>query len=408
MTAAKRILCLAATTTVAGLVIFFGTSALAQPLVSGGLVIYYDFDTFTNTVMDGSGNGFNAKVQDGTRKVLDQPFELNTTGVISNETTTVKRGTGAIRFTQSTVPGEDPVFIDMDGGVISATADGIGGTALDLPAETGAISMAAWVYATGYGGFGDGSGDFTVFQGASGGHGVPHFQIQSGTGAIRLTIRNDAGQNLVDSNGTGTSGGQPQTGHPVPNQPDVTANGAAPTPWPINEWHHVAITFDKNANAGAGQLDMYYDGTIIKTMGNTGPGTTIGPWQLRAFSDYYDGLAIGTVYDNASSRLTRGVVDEAYIFNRKLTDAEVLTLYNITPPGLEGDYNEDGSVDAADYVLGRKFPENFGGDPAWYNTWRQNFGRTGAPGLGSAAVPEPTGLSLLLICLSFFVGKRNR
>jgi hypothetical protein len=399
--------------TITGALIFSSNQAAAStPLVTGGLVIYYDFDSFTNTVMDGSGNGFNAKVQDGTRNVLDQPFTLNTTGVISNETVNVKRGTGAIRFTQSTVAGEDPVFIDMDGSVISATADGIGGTATDLPAETGAISMAAWVYATGYGGFGDGSGDFTVFQGASGGHGVPHFQIQSGTGAIRFTLRNEAGQNVVDSGGAGTSGGLPQSGHPVPNQPAVTVSGATPTPWPINEWHHVAITFDKNANAGAGQLDMFYDGTKIKTMANTGPGTAIGPWQLRAFSDYYDGLAMGTVYDNASSRLTRGLMDEAYIFNRKLTDAEVFTLYNIAPPGVPGDYNNNGKVDGADYVLWRNGGplQNEVDTPgtvnaADYTEWRSRFGNP--PG-SAAAVPEPASLGLLLVCVGILAGTHRR
>jgi hypothetical protein len=43
-------------------------------------------------------------------------------------------------------------------------------------------------------------------------------------------------------------------------------------------------------------------------------------------------------------------------------------------PELEGDYNGDNSVDAADYVWWRK---NDGDNPAGYNTWRANFGRTG-------------------------------
>jgi hypothetical protein len=405
MTAGQRVSGLAATMTVACAVIFFcGTSALAsEPLVTGDLVIYYDFDNFTNTVMDGSGNGFNGKVQDSTRNVLDQPFSLNTTGVISNDKTTFKRGGGAIRFTQSTVAGEDPVFVDMDGSVIAATADGIGGTTTDLPHETNAVSFAAWVNATDY------TGDFTVFQGASGGHGVPHFQIQSGTGQIRATIRNNASQSLVDSgNAAGTS-----AGHPYPNQPAINSSGATPMPFPLNEWHHVAVTYDYNGDwdgAGplTGHLDMYYDGVKIKSMGMepAGPGP-IGDWQLRGFADFYDGLALGAVYDTGSRR-TQGLLDEAYIFSRKLSDAEVLTLYNLEPPGLDGDYNEDGAVDAADYVVGRKSPGDFGGDPAWHNVWRQNFGATGAPGLGTAAVPEPISLSLLLVSLGFLLGKRYR
>jgi hypothetical protein len=71
------------------------------------------------------------------------------------------------------------------------------------------------------------------------------------------------------------------------------------------------------------------------------------------------------------------------------------------PPagGVVGDYNENGRVDAADYVLWRKNPAAFGGTPAGYNTWRANFGSTAGAGaaLGEAAgVPEP-GSALLLI-----------
>jgi hypothetical protein len=63
-----------------------------------------------------------------------------------------------------------------------------------------------------------------------------------------------------------------------------------------------------------------------------------------------------------------------------------------------GDYNGNGKVDAADYVLWRKNPSAFGGDPGGYNTWRASFGNP--PGAGSAfgetvtAVPEPGSLIL--------------
>jgi hypothetical protein len=64
-----------------------------------------------------------------------------------------------------------------------------------------------------------------------------------------------------------------------------------------------------------------------------------------------------------------------------------------TSPGLPGDYNQDGKVDAADYVVWRKNPGAFGGDPGGYNTWRTNFDRTAGSGSGSAAaVPEPVTL----------------
>jgi hypothetical protein len=86
------------------------------------------------------------------------------------------------------------------------------------------------------------------------------------------------------------------------------------------------------------------------------------------------------------------------------------------PPGPTGDYNQDGIVDAADYVLWRN-SEGLSGpglaadgdgdevvDSDDYNIWRSNYGAT----LGSASslnapsgfivtVPEPTSLALMLI-----------
>jgi T5SS/PEP-CTERM-associated repeat protein len=58
---------------------------------------------------------------------------------------------------------------------------------------------------------------------------------------------------------------------------------------------------------------------------------------------------------------------------------------------LPGDYNGNGVVDAADYVVWRKTD----GSQEGYNLWRTNFGRTDGPGTGtsaSGAVPEPASI----------------
>lgn len=75
-------------------------------------------------------------------------------------------------------------------------------------------------------------------------------------------------------------------------------------------------------------------------------------------------------------------------------------------PGLEGDHNADGVVDAADYVMWRKNPGDFGGDPGGYDAWVANFGEGGA-GSGGGAVPEPASLMLVAIGLVAF-GFRRR
>ena len=72
---------------------------------------------------------------------------------------------------------------------------------------------------------------------------------------------------------------------------------------------------------------------------------------------------------------------------------------SVPPPGLAGDYTNNGVVDAADYVLWRK--NNING-AAGYTTWRANFGKPpgSGSGLNAAAVPEPSTIGLLfsLMC----------
>jgi hypothetical protein len=83
----------------------------------------------------------------------------------------------------------------------------------------------------------------------------------------------------------------------------------------------------------------------------------------------------------------------------------------VSAPGLPGDYNDDGSVDAADYVVWRKnegttnaLPNDpIGGTigPAQFNQWRANFGAMAgsgsvAPDSVSGTVPEPNCLPMLL------------
>lgn len=74
----------------------------------------------------------------------------------------------------------------------------------------------------------------------------------------------------------------------------------------------------------------------------------------------------------------------------------------VTPIPLSGDYNDDGIVDAADYVVWRKND----GTQDGYDNWRTNFGKTSASGQVlpstapfSAAVPEPA--TSILLALAF-------
>jgi hypothetical protein len=77
---------------------------------------------------------------------------------------------------------------------------------------------------------------------------------------------------------------------------------------------------------------------------------------------------------------------------------DLFRFVNIVTPSLPGDFNDDGFVDAADYVVWRKTDS---GNSQGYTDWRKNFG--GGMGSGSAGVshpqtsaPEPAILVLLM------------
>jgi hypothetical protein len=71
---------------------------------------------------------------------------------------------------------------------------------------------------------------------------------------------------------------------------------------------------------------------------------------------------------------------------------------------LDGDFNFDGQVDAADYTVWRDgLGSNF--TPADYQLWKNNFGETAGSGAGAlitanaTAVPEPASIGLLLFAM---------
>jgi hypothetical protein len=98
-----------------------------------------------------------------------------------------------------------------------------------------------------------------------------------------------------------------------------------------------------------------------------------------------------------------------------LVDLEIESIRVLLPepPGINGDYNDNGTVDAADYVVWR---ENLGTNNTMpndatpesvsqqdYGVWQANFGLTAGGGASSgqaAAVPEPNALFLCAIAIS--------
>lgn len=68
---------------------------------------------------------------------------------------------------------------------------------------------------------------------------------------------------------------------------------------------------------------------------------------------------------------------------------------------IDGDYNMDGKVNAADYVVWRKGFKDGISTPADYLAWRRNFGRM-------AMNPEPSTILMAMISLIILASYRNR
>lgn len=73
------------------------------------------------------------------------------------------------------------------------------------------------------------------------------------------------------------------------------------------------------------------------------------------------------------------------------------------PLPIAGDHNGDGAVNAADYVVWRKGPDQYGGDPGGYDAWRSNFGNGSGSGSLVASIPEPSSSVLLLSAIAVMV-----
>ena len=136
----------------------------------------------------------------------------------------------------------------------------------------------------------------------------------------------------------------------------------------------------------------------------------------------YDSKTFASVpTDGTNSRIY--IPSEALATNSPTNFAGATGSVNLAPPAPSGDYNGNGSIDAADYVVWRNTltqtasPSGSGADgnangtidDGDYTYWRARFGNTvqaAAAGMATA-VPEPATLALVLMGL-FLVALRRR
>jgi hypothetical protein len=160
-----------------------------------------------------------------------------------------------------------------------------------------------------------------------------------------------------------------------------------------------------------------YSGLGFPTIDTGNPNVT-GHWDLANYPGVHNRVmmwdysahkaAIQTLITNGTLSETAGwlefhITTNAGNFNWPVT--YYIDGWRFTTPSdaLAGDFNEDGTVDAADYVVWRKRE----GTPEEYNDWRTNFGETSGEGaLMAASVPEPAACLLATIGACFVAARR--
>ncbi|QDV73590.1 hypothetical protein [Botrimarina mediterranea] len=161
---------------------------------------------------------------------------------------------------------------------------------------------------------------------------------------------------------------------------------------PLDENGLPVIGIDDNGTPEDTSDDFLTGITPIFTLANQG--------SAGSFSDIQTDAAGNLYYsENVSERLEYYSRGGSFI----ATTGSGGTFSLLELEVLAGDYNGDGTVDAADYTVWRDNPEANGGDGG-YLTWANNYGATSAPS-SSAAVPEPTAA---LLCLFGLAGLATR
>jgi formylglycine-generating enzyme required for sulfatase activity len=188
-----------------------------------------------------------------------------------------------------------------------------------------------------------------------------------------------------------------------------------------NYWDYATgtntVPDNKPPSIDTGNSANYFDGIVYTTGNATYTLTDTGAYTLSR-SPYGTFDQNGNVWEwnetvfDDSFRGTRGgswVIWSDYLHARVWSgispvnedDATGFRVATIPEPQDFGDYNRDGSVDAADYVAWRRND----GTPSGYHLWRQNFGRSlGAGSTLPRPVPEPAaGLLLSIAAMSLLL-----
>jgi hypothetical protein len=166
-----------------------------------------------------------------------------------------------------------------------------------------------------------------------------------------------------------------------------------------DSWHTYGLKWSPSG------YDFYFDDTLLWTV--TEAVSRRSEYMILS-SEVRDGSWAGNVpaggYGSFASSVTNVQVDYVRVY-----------------AGVPGDFNGNGTVDAADYTVWRKnngMTTSLPNDPiggtigqGQYDYWRAHFGQTAGSGSGAelnVAVPEPTNLVILMLAVAGWHSRRGR
>ncbi len=138
-------------------------------------------------------------------------------------------------------------------------------------------------------------------------------------------------------------------------------------------------------SSGNDTLSLWADPTSLSNLS--------APLFMRSNANFLSALSsLGVITYNTTKSNAGGYLDALIVSNSATAFTDVTGVST-------GDFNHDGVVDAADYIVWRKgFGTTYGQTD--FNTWRAHFGQTLSAGLGAAttaAVPEPGAAFLVIV-----------
>jgi len=185
--------------------------------------------------------------------------------------------------------------------------------------------------------------------------------------------------------------------------------GANTVDWTDEAWHLLTLAFDPNGN---GNADWYVDGSLVVSKDDDPGLDREKAWSTATLFHFGMEMEGNQATDGWSGKL-----DELAIWNRELSAQEISDLYNdgdgvsLLDTGLLGDADENGVVNAADYMTVKgNMGQSVGGvaaDGDFNDNGTVDYadlqtlidGINGQPGNGPAfsdVVPEPATLFVLM------------